>query len=388
MRLRKLMLGAAAASVLSAVPAAAPAQFNNRTTATLMTLLLAKELGVDSSGLLLLALGGSGYGYTYEEPYYTVEPYTSTVYDLAPVYVIYRERPRYRPIEILRRRRMGWNWQRIAIWDGIPVARYNTLYAQQRFDPNYWGQVVTERQLYVPSSSIVVLRQRRMNWRDVTLATITARQARQPLLTVANNWQRDRNWNRVATTYRVRPADIQRQVVTFRRTRRVPTTWRVASGTTVRRNGTTNQRVIRNGKVVNQRVVRNGKVVNQRVAKNGVRTNRRIVTNGKKTHYTMKKKGNGKTFTRNRTTTHNGNSTIVRTRTKFHAGKSNNVRTKTTVTHTKPKGNTQAHQRVQVRHQQNQRMQQQNHQRVQTQHQQRNQHAQNNKGRKKKGGGG
>jgi hypothetical protein len=220
---RKTLFGAAAGIAL-AVPSVASAQFDSSTTTTLMALLLANELGVQTNLVVDLALT-DGYA---TSCYYAYPPYTRTCYDLAPVFVIYMNAPRrrYRPIEILERRRLGWGWDRIALWAGIPAPRYRVLNTAWRFDPNYWGRVVTVHRLYVPPATVVTWRSRGMGWRDLALATVTAREARQPLQVVAERWRTNHNWNAIATHYRITPTVVRTRVAQFRRTRAVPTQWR------------------------------------------------------------------------------------------------------------------------------------------------------------------
>jgi hypothetical protein len=221
--LKKLVLGTTAALAIGAIPASAPAQFDSSTTTTLIALLLASKLGVDPSLVTGLALA-NGYQNT---GYYTVPPYTRTVYDVAPVFVIYRNAPRrYTPLQILQRRRMGWGWDRVALWAGMPRPTYQRYYAMRQFDPNYWGQTVTQRVLLVPTTDVTRMRTMGMNWRDMTLAAIMAREARQPVYTVATRWRQTPDWNRVSSYYHVQPTVIRNRVSDFRRTRQVPTTWR------------------------------------------------------------------------------------------------------------------------------------------------------------------
>jgi hypothetical protein len=237
---KKLAFAAIAGIAISAVPAEAPAQLDSTTTTTLIALLLASQLGVQPSLVSELALT-DGYAMN---GYYNVPPYTRTVYDLAPVFVIEKYAPRRRPIEILQMRRRGWAWDRVATWAGMPIVTYRRLYAAHQFDPNWWGNTIVTRQLMVPTTDVYRMRNMGLNWRDMTLATIMAREARQPVYTVATRYRTVHNWNTLGTYYHVKPTVFRTRVAEIQRTRRVPTYWR--STVAARPSGA----VIHNGVVV------------------------------------------------------------------------------------------------------------------------------------------
>ncbi|CAN5432399.1 hypothetical protein BH11ARM2_BH11ARM2_09050 [soil metagenome] len=129
-----------------------------------------------------------------------------TIYDEAPAYVI-AQQVQVEPRTIWIYRRQGHTWNQAALRYGMNQGTYNRLASQGYFTPDgrwvYWYSDYYN----VQPITVIRLRRRGVPLRDVLYATCIAGRSRIPVDRVWTKYRTARNWDRVATDYRV---DVRR----------------------------------------------------------------------------------------------------------------------------------------------------------------------------------
>ncbi len=164
------------------IPVSAPAQ-------NMIQELAAKLLG-DKFGIpidQILSLSGSSH---------------QDVYELAPVYSLSKQT--HRPAnEVWRLRQEGLGWGQVAHKLGMHPGTFNKMRNAGSFDRDrIWGSIYQNR-YGASSTDIAAIRRRGGSNRDILPALVIARSSRTKPVSIYDRYRKDRDWNRVASTYKV-----------------------------------------------------------------------------------------------------------------------------------------------------------------------------------------
>lgn len=147
--------------------------------------LLSKQLGIDPE----LVLG-------------TCRTNRVTVYEYAPVFVLYKSSKR-NPNEIMRLRRSGLGWGEIAKRLGMHPGTFNQMRVRGDFETDrYWSSVVRDR-CALSDREIFRLRSNGLDWPELSAIAYVAREAGVKPDKVLSRWELDKDWGKVRGHFKV-----------------------------------------------------------------------------------------------------------------------------------------------------------------------------------------